>query len=369
MAEVRRAIVAAALLFMGVLVVLVLTGVPSFPLSLLLALLTGTALLVAGVLLLGRRSGKNPLRDLQSRDPDVRYLAARALGESGDPAAIGPLEKVLADEETGVRWAALEALGAIGTPALPVLIGLLDSRDVDLRWGAAVTLGEVGDPAAVGPLGAALADPDRYVRTRAALALAVIGGPSCAVLTSAVASPDPEVRWAAALALGRIASPACVPALCSLLADPDPQVRWKAAEGLGAIGNEEAVFALIPLLADPDPGVKAGAVDALAGTGSEAAGMVVEGLKMRDRWFGAVDTLREMGAAARPALHAALDWENPWVRIGAAMVLAEEGDEAGTAALFAALDDPDPDVRDAARQTLSAGLRRENEGGSDRGVI
>lgn len=360
MADVLRAIVVAALLVECALLLLLLTGGSLSPLLIFLALLAGAALLVAGVLSLRRRPGEDPLRDLKSRDPEVRYLAARVLGESGSPAAVGPLEEALADADEGVRWAALEALGKIGSPALPVLVGLLTGEDVDLRWGSAVTLGEVGDPAAVEPLSAALADPDRYVRTRAALALAAIGGPACDVLTGVAGSSDPEIRWAAALALGRIASPACVPALCALRTDPDPQVRWKTAEALGAIGNEEAVAALVLLLADPDPRVKAGTVDALAGIGPKAAAEVIEGLKVRERWFGAVDTLREMGRTAGPALHAALARKNPWVRIGAAMVLAEDGDVAGTAALFTALDDPDPDVRDAARQTLSAGLRREN---------
>lgn len=361
MADLRWAIVGASLLFIGAQIVLVLSGRISLPLF-LLSLLFVAALFVAGVLYLRQRPEKDPLRNLKSHDPGARYLAAKALGESGDPAAVGPLEKALADSDEGVRWAALDALGAIGTPALPVLVGLLTSEDVDLRWGAAVTLGEVGDPAAVGPLGSALGDPDRYVRTRAALALAAIGRPACDVLTSAASSSDPEIRWAAALVLGRVASPECVPALRALRVDPDPQVRWKTAEALGAIGNEEAVATLVVLLADPDPRVRTGTVDALVGIGPKAAAEVIEGLKMRERWFGAVDTLREMKMSAGPALHAALTRKNPWVRIGVAMVLAEEGDEAGTAALFAALDDPNPDVRDAARQTLSAGLRRENGG-------
>ncbi|WP_220680767.1 HEAT repeat domain-containing protein [Methanofollis formosanus] len=363
MADVLRAVVVAALLVEIALLLFLLTGGALSVPFVLVAMLAGAALFGAAFLLLRRRPGEDPYRDLGSGDPRVRYLAATALGESGDAEAVGPLKEALTDPDEGVRWAALEALGKIGTPALPVLTGLLGAEDVDLRWGAAVALGEVGDAAAVGPLGEALGDPDRYVRTRAALALAAIGAASCDVLAGAAGSSDAGTRWAAALALGRIPSPACVPALRSLLADPNSEVRWKAAEALGAIGSDEAVAALVPLLADPDPEVKAGAVAALAGIGADAAAPVVEGLKVRDRWFGAVDVLREMGkAVAGPALRAALGRKSPWVRIGAAMVLAEEGEQAGVDVLFAALDDPDPDIRDAARQTLSAGLRREGAG-------
>jgi len=132
---------------------------------------------------------------LRSRSPERRYEAAIALGRTGDPAAVPALENALSDPDPGVRWMALEALGTIGAPALPVLTHLLGSDDIDLRWGAAVALGEIGDPAAVGPLASVLEDPDRYVRTRAALALAAIGAPALPSLADrpTVSRPSPPL--------------------------------------------------------------------------------------------------------------------------------------------------------------------------------
>jgi HEAT repeat protein len=305
------------------------------------------------------------VRLLRSRSPERRYGAAVALGRRGDPASIPALKEALSDPDPGVRWMALEALGAIGNPALPVLIDLLGSDDIDLRWGAVVALGEIGDPRAVGPLARALEDRDRYVRTRAALALAAIGASALPSLAAAAGHQDAGVRWAAALALGKIGSPECIPPLSVLVADPDPGVRWKAAEALGAVGGEAAVIPLVGALEDRDEEVCEVATASLAAIGEPALGPLIDALKTKERWFGAVATLREMGAVAVPALRSALSRKNRWVRIGAAMVLAEEGDRQGTDSLIAALSDPDPDVREAAREILGVGLKKGSEGGKN----
>ncbi|WP_067046912.1 HEAT repeat domain-containing protein [Methanofollis ethanolicus] len=295
---------------------------------------------------------------LRSRSPERRYGAAVSLGRTGDPAAVPALEKALSDPDPGVRWMALEALGAIGNPALPVLTRLLGSDDIDLRWGAAVTLGDIGDPAAVEPLARALEDGDRYVRTRAALALAALGVPALPSLAAAAGHRDAGVRWAAALALGKIGSPDSIPALSPLVSDTDPAVRWKAVEALGAIGGEAAVGPLVMALDDRDEEVCGVATAALTAIGEPAVTSLIDALRTKGRWFRAVSALREMGTAAAPALSSALSRKNRWVRIGAAMVLAEEGDRQGTDALVAALSDADPDVREAAREILEVGLKK-----------
>jgi HEAT repeat protein len=302
---------------------------------------------------------------LRSRSPERRYDAAVALGRTGDPAAVPALEEALSDPDPGVRWMALEALGAIGSPALPVLTRLLGSDDIDLRWGAAVSLGEIGDPAAVGPLARTLEDEDRYVRTRAALALAAIGAPALPSILAAAGHRDAGVRWAVALALGKARFPDGISTLSALVADPDAGVRWKAAEALGAVGGEAAVGPLVHALDDGDEEVCAAATAALTAIGEPAVSPLINALQTKERWFSAVSALRAMGEVAVPALRSALSWKNRWVRVGAAMILAEEGDRQGTDALIAALSDADPDVRDAAREILEVGLKKGSEGGKN----
>jgi len=85
-----------------------------------------------------------------------------------------------------------------------------------------------------------------------------------------LADPDRGVRRRAALAAGRIADPALVPALLRLLSDGEPEVRQMAAFALGLIGDARATDALLAALRDPEPVVRARAAEALGRTGSAA---------------------------------------------------------------------------------------------------
>jgi HEAT repeat protein len=120
---------------------------------------------------------------MNDSDSRVRYDAARALGEIGDPRATEPLIAALKNTDVSVRYHAAQALGEIKDPrALEPLIAALKDRDVPVRYHAARALGEIKDPRAVEPLIAALKDTDYYtdgifayyVRTGAAMSLGKI---------------------------------------------------------------------------------------------------------------------------------------------------------------------------------------------------
>ena len=97
---------------------------------------------------------------LERGDPSVRHLAAAALGDLGDPAALDALLAALAGpDEEGVRWRAAEGLARLGEPAVAGLAALAEDRDPDVRWKAIVALGDIGDPRAVPALRDRLADP------------------------------------------------------------------------------------------------------------------------------------------------------------------------------------------------------------------
>jgi HEAT repeat protein len=70
------------------------------------------------------------LEHLRRGDADLRQKAARALGATRDPAALGPLALLLYEEPAEVRAGALEALREIGlVRALPLVAGILPPRD------------------------------------------------------------------------------------------------------------------------------------------------------------------------------------------------------------------------------------------------
>jgi hypothetical protein len=138
---------------------------------------------------------------LSSRDAEVRYRSAIALGELRDPGAVEALSGALKDEDSGVRWEAAEALGKIGAPAIDVLIDALLDDDDDIRWRAAIALGDIRDPKVIQPLVHALADEDEYVRKRAALSLSRTGEPAIEPLLIVLTVGEPVAKEGAALAI------------------------------------------------------------------------------------------------------------------------------------------------------------------------
>ena len=103
----------------------------------------------------------------------VRFAAAAALGELGDPRAVELLIEALKDKDLRVRFEAALALGVSEDPrAVEPVIEALRDGDLDVRFEAALALGVSEDPRAVGPLiEAALKDEEGLVRAAAAWAL------------------------------------------------------------------------------------------------------------------------------------------------------------------------------------------------------
>jgi cyclophilin family peptidyl-prolyl cis-trans isomerase/HEAT repeat protein len=90
-------------------------------------------------------------------------------------------------------------------------------------------------------------------------------------LAAYLADPDRSVRWRAALAAGRVADAALVPALVTRLNDAEPEVRQVSAFALGLIGDRAASERLLAALQDPDAQVKARAAEALGRLGDARA--------------------------------------------------------------------------------------------------
>ena len=153
------------------------------------------------------------------------------------------------------------------------LIRALQAPQVFARRVAAQALGEREDAAAVGALLVVLeADADAEVRGAAARALGKIEDPAATdALARATRDPHSGVRYEAARALGEIGLPVAPPALLEALRDGDPRVRRAAARSVGEIEDSSAVLPLSPLIRDADPKVRRAAVRALADTETPAA--------------------------------------------------------------------------------------------------
>ena len=175
--------------------------------------------------------------------------------------AVGWLRRALANKQAGVRATAVQAMGKLGQPALPLLKQIIAStRDADeeVRYEACCALARLGPPAAAAIPAleqALLKDSKAAVRLSAARALGAVAttGTSAALtLGNALGDKDQRIRDASANALanmGQGAAPA-LPALLKSINDSSHHTRGPSAVALGAIGDSKAIPLLVKRLTD-----------------------------------------------------------------------------------------------------------------------
>jgi len=146
------------------------------------------------------------IQRLQDTTMTRRRDAARQLGRSGNPAAVGALGAALADGHPGVRVEIVQALGRLEDPAaVPFLVTALCDTEPGIRAAAIAALGRMKDPAAVDPLLRCLGDRDMAVRIGATEILGKLGSARILPhLETLEHDPFSEVREAAAAAIARI---------------------------------------------------------------------------------------------------------------------------------------------------------------------
>ncbi len=146
----------------------------------------------------------------------------------------------LADPDKAVRAEAMQGLVAIGRPAVPACIALLQNVDWRVRYRAAEALGLIGDAAAYAPLTAALGDEKDHVRYMAAKGLGLLGDPRAVVLLAAAQRDENEfVRRSAAGSLGKIGGEEAVEALrAALTVEAADGVRAAILAALRDVGND-----------------------------------------------------------------------------------------------------------------------------------
>jgi hypothetical protein len=203
----------------------------------------------------GKNDIKGLVRLLSHASFNVSWRAAEALGRIGAP-AVAMLHARVRSGAVHTRLGIVEALAEIRDPSsLPVLLELLSEEPSnEVRWAAAVAVGDFGDPAAVPHLVAALKDTDKYVRYGAAGALALLDWePGTAedrarmhlalqdweelarmreipvpALVPFVNDKDAAIRAKVVEIIGMAGDPAARSICDTVLKDPDPRVRWTA---------------------------------------------------------------------------------------------------------------------------------------------
>lgn len=179
------------------------------------------------------------VRLLGDRDPEVRIVAARALGELGDPTAADPLLQTLATPRSVPLRVVARSLARLGPEIGPTLVDGLRSPDALVRAVCAEISGLLGATAAQAALlDVAGDDAVEDVRIRAARALGRVGLPSALpVLVRATDPGQPSpLRAVAAGALGDLGGAGPVEFLEVLLGDPDRRVSANAGRAMTRVG-------------------------------------------------------------------------------------------------------------------------------------
>jgi HEAT repeat protein len=265
----------------------------------------------------------------------VRYFAVRSLASRRSVHAdvlAALAEFATRDRAIPVRIAAIEALGAIGAPAmLPVITLLTQDHETEVATGAIAALGDFSPSATRGALLQSLGGADNQ-RQRAALdAAARHGAQNDIAIVDAVAAIAQDTR--------------------------DDDLRRHAIRTLGAIGNRFAVDALVALGGNGK--LTAFVIGVLAELDETRASFLRETLANgtdRERQL-AVDALARMRhGGAGPILAIALTDVSPVIRLAAARAIGRL-DLHDARAQLAALSrtDENPAVRIAAGDALARG--------------
>jgi len=181
-------------------------------------------------------------RIFKEDDPQLRAMAAYALGRQNLADNLPELRAALEDADPHVRQVAVETFGASGpcsSEYLPLLLPRLHDENRDVRVTMVSLLGTCNSPDALPHLLSALNDQDDWVRIRA------VEG------------------------LGHLKVAAAVPNLVQMLDASNPMLTFKIIDTLGRIGGKVAFRALLGMIDHADPEIQHVAAEAVSSIQAE----------------------------------------------------------------------------------------------------
>ncbi len=262
---------------------------------------------------------------MDSGDPELAELGARALGRTRTREAIAPLVRSFDDDALAVHaWRSLVHIAQTWPDEVRAALAPLVSGK--LRPHAVRAWGEIMGPLAHDVLKRALHDSQESVRAAAAEASLFTPKGTLVVLQAALMDESALVRRAATRTVGRLPPAEGRLLLGRALKDTDPTVLALACSAAGQLGHREALGRLEELCRHPDPAVALAALEGLALMGRLSDDLLLRSAGHPD---GEVLKLAFSLGADRPLLLdkalAAL-WHPRWdVRVAAARLLAVSG--------------------------------------------
>lgn len=159
------------------------------------------------------------------------------------------------------RWEITKVLTNLGNIAIPPLIEILEDEDAEeeLRWYAARTLGEFQQPEAIAPLVELLkTGEDEELKAIAATALGQMGTVAIAAFSELLLNED--TRLLAVRSLSCIPQTETITPLLSVVQDSQPTIRTAAIEALSSFHDERIPPILLNALDDIAATVRRAAV-------------------------------------------------------------------------------------------------------------
>jgi HEAT repeat protein len=281
-----------------------------------------------------------------SDDIDVRKLIVDALAGIADPRSREPLKELLEDSDANVRAAAADALGAIGgDEVVPALLAKATAEDEDqlVRFSSIHALAALEFPIRVNQLGSVLNDPVLSAAGLALLGRADDDNAAIAELLKALESRSRSCREASIRALVRV------------LGRTEPSEMDAVAERIRstAAANESTVDSAISRLSDADLSMRLALIQFL---GIVATPRVILPILLagRDEALShvAFSTLSEMGEVVEREIDE--EWSELVAesRRDACVLFGQTHGERGAARLLSALDDGVSEVRTAAARSI-----------------
>jgi HEAT repeat protein len=305
------------------------------------------------------------LRLSQNLPWQVRSAALRGAILSRGTNDLGLLTASLRNADYLIFSTALQATMEMPAPEVTrALAACLSRLPKDSRVAVVQSLGERGDAEAMPSLRLVLMDQDPVIRLAALRAVAAIGGTSAvSIMLGNVFSNEPELASAAKDGLAGIPGPEADAAAISMLNSKQTDRRIIGIELIGRRRITGEVPSLIRASSDPDAKVRLAALRCLGEIGEPGDVPALNQLVLRatetpDREAGAdaLETLlRRAGKpeSATDQIASAMTQAQPKQKCAFLGVLCSLGGTKALSAVRGTLNDPDPEVRDAAVRALA----------------
>lgn len=217
---------------------------------------------------------KSLIKNLGSDSWIVRQKTAAILAEFGEM-ILPYLASAVNSQNKDVCYWSIRVMGMIGIPSIRYLEELLDHEETGLKLAAIGALGEINSPRCVRLLLSRLGKEKWKISNEIVNSLVRLGKIVIKELEPYTKSKDEDIRYWVTILLGRFGD-ISIPYLAGLSTSRGKNIRFYAAKALGEVKSKKALPILIKLLEDKNWSVRKMAVQSIKNYGPPIIDFLVE---------------------------------------------------------------------------------------------